>query len=264
MTTKLTKKPVTKKTTVKTPATKAREKKPVGKSIIEAPVIVEAADDFTPNKNYIKPTVSEVSSSNWWLDNTINENWAYVEKMFTPEECKKIIEIGESGTLASPMTYGVVGDLNHSEEDIKKIAKIRRSPIAWIRSDLQDNHWIYQRMAEAIKTINNQFFGYELTEIQSLQFTSYDVKEKGFYGKHIDMMYRGTGTRKLSVTIQLSDPANYEGGDLLLHTSGTPEKPEKKQGMGVFFPGYTLHEVTPVTKGKRYSLVAWVLGPKFK
>ena len=57
---------------------------------------------------------------------------------------------------------------------------------------------------------------------------------------------------------------DYEGGELLLHTGENPERPMKKQGMGVFFPGYTLHEVTPVTKGKRYSLVAWVLGPKFK
>jgi PKHD-type hydroxylase len=258
------KKPVAKKTPVKTPATKAREKKPVDKSIIEAPVIVESTDEFKPSKKYIKPTISEVGASNWWLDNTINENWAYAESVFTPEECKKIIEIGESGTLASPMTYGSVGDLTHSEQDIKKVSKVRRSPIAWIRSDLQDNRWIYERMTEAIKTINSRFFEYELTEIQSLQFTSYDAKEKGFYGKHIDMMYNGTGTRKLSVTVQLSDPSKYEGGDLLLHTAENPEKPMKKQGMGVFFPGYTLHEVTPVTKGKRYSLVAWVLGPKFK
>jgi PKHD-type hydroxylase len=256
MTTKLTK---------KTPATKAREKKPVDKSIIEIPINIEFIEDFIPDKKYIKPTVSEISSSNWWLDNnTINENWTYAEKLFTPEECKKIIEIGESGTLASSMTYGTIGNLNHTEEDIKKVSMTRRSPIAWIRSDLQDNHWIYQRMAEAIKLVNDQYFGYHLTEIQSLQFTSYDAKEKGFYGKHIDMMYRSNGTRKLSVTVQLSDPANYEGGDLLLHTSGTPEKPIRKQGMGVFFPSYTLHEVTPVTKGKRYSLVAWVLGPKFK
>jgi len=264
MTTSSTKKPVAKKTPVKTPATKAREKKSVDKSIIEAPIIVEASDEFKPNKKYIKPTTNEVASSNWWLDNTINENWAFVERVFTPEECKKIIEIGESGTLASPMTYGMTGGFDNVEENVKKVAKIRRSPISWIRSDLEDNRWIYLRMTEAIKTINQQFFGYELTEIQSLQFTSYDAKEKGFYGKHIDMMYQGTGTRKLSVTVQLSDPNKYEGGDLLIYYGEKPDKPEKKQGMGVFFPGYTLHEVTPVTKGKRYSLVAWVLGPKFK
>ena len=163
------------------------------------------------------------------------------------------------------MKYGSVGDLgNLDEETMKMVSKVRRSPISWIRSDIQENHWIYLRMTEAIKTINSQFFGYDLTEIQSLQFTSYDAKEKGFYGKHIDMMYKSTGTRKLSVTIQLSDPSDYEGGELLLHTAENPERPMKKQGMGVFFPGYTLHEVTPVTKGKRYSLVAWVLGPKFK
>ena len=257
---------LTKKSPAKiTPATKARSKKPVDKSIIEPPIVVQPTDDFKPNKKYIKSATNEVSSSSWWLDNVVNENWAYAERIFTPEECQKIIEIGESGTSASPMKYGSVGDLgNLDEETMKMVSKVRRSPISWIRSDIQENHWIYLRMTEAIKTINNQFFGFDLTEIQSLQFTSYDAKEKGFYGKHIDMMYKSIGTRKLSVTIQLSDPSDYEGGELLLHTGENPERPMKKQGMGVFFPGYTLHEVTPVTKGKRYSLVAWVMGPKFK
>jgi PKHD-type hydroxylase len=119
-------------------------------------------------------------------------------------------------------------------------------------------------MRDAVKNINDQFFNYDLTEIQSLQFTSYDGKEAGFYGKHIDMMYTGAGTRKLSVSIQLSSGDDYEGGDLLLHTRDDPERPHRQQGTGIFFPGYTLHEVTPVTRGKRYSLVAWILGPRFK
>jgi len=243
----------------KTPATRARERKPKAAKVIgNEPVI---------NKKYVakpKMMAEYASSFNWWLDAVTNENWAYATGLFSPEECKKIIEIGTSGTLASPLTYGTVGDLNQSEDDIKKVAEIRRSPIAWIRSDTADTHWIFQRIRDGIKNINDQFFNYDLTEIQSLQFTSYEEKDKGFYGKHIDMMYKGNSTRKLSVSIQLSASDDYEGGDLLLHTRENPERPHRDQGTAIFFPGYTLHEVTPVTKGKRYSLVAWVLGPRFK
>jgi len=242
----------------KTPATKAREKKPKSKDILEEKVPVL-------DKKKMPPAAADYASSfNWWLDSTTNENWAYAHNVFTPEECKKIIEIGTSGTLASPLTYGIVGDLQKSELDLKKLAKIRRSPVAWIRSDIPDNAWIFQRIRDVVKNINDKFFNFDLTEIQSLQFTSYDSKEKGFYGKHIDMMYVGAGTRKLSVTIQLSESNDYSGGDILLHTRDEAETPHRNQGTAILFPSYTLHEVTPVTKGKRYSLVAWVLGPRFK
>jgi PKHD-type hydroxylase len=257
-------KPATKATKVvkKSAATAAREKNPkITKILTENK---QGVSDFKPNKDLIPKIADYASSFNWWLDTTTNENWAYAHNIFTPEECKKIIEVGTSGRLASPLTYGTVGDLTQHEDNLKEVAKVRKSPVAWIRSDIQENHWIFQRMRDAVKNINDQFFNYDLTEIQSLQFTSYDGKEAGFYGKHIDMMYTGAGTRKLSVSIQLSSGDDYEGGDLLLHTRDDPERPHRQQGTGIFFPGYTLHEVTPVTQGKRYSLVAWILGPRFK
>ena len=230
-------------------------------AVIEEKKVIKPIKKYLPKtKEVLKPNVG-----NWFLEVPMpNENWAYFNNIFTAEECKKIIEIGTNEKLATPLEYGLVGELQNVEKNIEKLSEIRRSPISWLKSDIEDTHWIYRRITDVIKNINEQFFKFDLTEIQNLQFTCYDSEEKGFYGKHIDMMYRSTGTRKLSVTVQLSDPSKYEGGDLLLHTGDNPEKPMKKQGMGVFFPGYTLHEVTPVTKGKRYSLVAWVLGPKFK
>lgn len=70
--------------------------------------------------------------------------------------------------------------------------------------------------------------------------------------------------RKLSMSLQLSDPNDYEGGELLLHLSHNPTVISKQKGMMVFFPSHTLHEVTPVTKGERYSLVAWIHGSKLE
>lgn len=229
--------------------------------------VVEVIGEDTPavNPEFLpKPTADVASSFNWWLDLTTNENWAYVHDMFTKEECEQIIEIGTSGIDATPLTYGQVGGGAQGSPSVEETVKVRRSPIAWIRSDVQSNRWIFERLTNHIVGINKQFFNYDLTDIQSLQFTRYDGSEGGFYGKHIDMMYQGTGTRKLSVSVQLSDGGDYEGGDLLLHTRDDPERPFKQQGTGIFFPSWTLHEVSPVTKGIRYSLVAWIQGPRFK
>jgi PKHD-type hydroxylase len=68
--------------------------------------------------------------------------------------------------------------------------------------------------------------------------------------------------RKLSLVCQLSDPSEYEGGELQINT-GEIFTPEKQKGTVILFPSYLLHRVTPVTKGTRRSLVLWIEGPAF-
>jgi len=70
--------------------------------------------------------------------------------------------------------------------------------------------------------------------------------------------------RKLSVSLQLNKSKDYEGGDLNLYYNNNPIKMLREQGTLIVFPSYTLHEVTPITKGERNSLVAWVSGKQFK
>jgi PKHD-type hydroxylase len=82
------------------------------------------------------------------------------------------------------------------------------------------------------------------------------------YGWHLD--YGGGISRKLSLAIQLTDPSEYEGGNLQIMTSGEPQNMRKQRGLIAVFPSYVLHQVTPVTQGSRQSLVAWVSGPAFK
>ena len=83
------------------------------------------------------------------------------------------------------------------------------------------------------------------------------------YGWHQD--FGGLLSRKLSLVMQLSDPEEYEGGELQIMVGG--EKPisiNKQKGLVVVFPSWAVHQVTPVTKGLRQSLVAWVSGPNFR
>jgi PKHD-type hydroxylase len=64
--------------------------------------------------------------------------------------------------------------------------------------------------------------------------------------------------------LQLSDPSQYEGGNLQVMTGGEPTNVSKQRGLIAVFPAYTLHQVTPVTQGTRQSLVAWISGPPFR
>ena len=72
-----------------------------------------------------------------------------------------------------------------------------------------------------------------------------------------------TSSRKISIVVQLSDPLEYEGGELQISDGGTNRVCEKTKGTIIIFPSYLLHRVTPVTKGTRRSLVLWVTGPPF-
>jgi PKHD-type hydroxylase len=71
--------------------------------------------------------------------------------------------------------------------------------------------------------------------------------------------------RKLSFSIQLSNPNDYEGSELQINTGGPIYNTvPKEQGTLVAFPSFIMHKVTPLTRGKRYSLVAWIHGPNWK
>ena len=69
--------------------------------------------------------------------------------------------------------------------------------------------------------------------------------------------------RKLSITVQLSDPSDYEGGDLQFLITREPVTAKREKGNAIVFPSFMIHQVKPVTKGVRYSLVCWCSGPAF-
>jgi|TARA_Y100000015_G_C2390880_1_gene90073 PKHD-type hydroxylase len=180
------------------------------------------------------------------------EDWAYTESIFSEEDCEKIIEQGKKAHLERATVF----DPN------LKIDTIRDSYVSWVYPNTELTVY-YRRLTDVITELNNRFFKFDLYGfIEGLQFTYYKAPG-GFYGKHLDRGLNGL-TRKLSFVIQLSDPAEYEGGELLLHLGAEPTKIKKKRGYMAVFPSYSLHEVTPVTKGERYSLVGWITGPQFK
>lgn len=174
--------------------------------------------------------------------------------VFTSEECDKIIEYGRSLEVTS-------GQTGHNEE-VSNDDSVRKSKVSWIGWN-QETDWIFQRLFDWSVKINNQFYQFDLTGFfEKIQFTEYEAPD-GHYTWHSDGGAKEFSNRKLSIVVQLSDPKKYEGGELQFFT-GSEVSIEKKKGGTTFFPSYMQHRVTPITKGKRYSLVIWVSGPPFR
>jgi PKHD-type hydroxylase len=190
------------------------------------------------------------TTSAWPFQKDYVEHWAYWDNLFTKEECEQIIALGKKTGVSKATIFSGIDD------------DTRKSNTAWLFPDA-DTRWMFERISPVVMSLNEKFFGFDLFGLaEGFQFTEY-VAPDGDYKSHTD---RGISlpVRKLSVTIQLSDDKDYEGGNLLLHYEKDPIKAPTEQGKVIVFPSYMLHEVTPVTKGTRYSLVCWVTGTPFR
>jgi PKHD-type hydroxylase len=191
-------------------------------------------------------------SPTWLFNVDTVERWAYWDNAFTPEECEQIINQCKAFKLKQAIIEG--------KDPYNK--EIRESNVCWITPDTEFN-WLYTRISDLVTRLNDDYFKFDLYGFtEPLQFTEYKAPT-GHYDFHVDKIYNGD-LRKLSIVVQLSDPEEYEGGDFELMDSNEPEKLSRKRGTMLAFPSYTLHRVTPTSKGERYSLVCWVSGPNFK
>ena len=185
-------------------------------------------------------------SWNFYLDQL--NSYAYLEKAFTKEECETIIKIANAKGLIKGKTKGQ--------------SDVRQSQICWLYSS--DNlDWVFKKITDIVLNLNNRFFQFDIFGLnEGFQFTNYKAPSDK-YGKHVDRTLDFV-VRKLSISIQLTDPKEYEGGELYLYDDDKGTLMDKKQGTLILFPSYILHEVTPVTKGERNSLVSWVTGKQFQ
>lgn len=84
----------------------------------------------------------------------------------------------------------------------------------------------------------------------------------GHYGPHVDNALMGSGATRLrtdiSFTLFLSNSADYEGGELVIHTAGLTQVVKGDWGQLVLYPSTSIHEVKPVTRGERIVCVGWI------
>jgi len=177
--------------------------------------------------------------------------------LFTPSQCQDIINMGHK----QKSEEAKVGhkDGSQGKYDTKK----RITTISWIPFTAMPD--MYRIIEKSMNQANGNHFGYEgmtLTELS--QFTEYP--KGGFYDWHMDAEVncrQEPPVRKISMTILLSDPSEFEGGDLEFMTEGN-RPPQLLQGQAIYFCSLLRHRVAKVKKGIRRSLVMWFGGPPFK
>jgi len=178
-----------------------------------------------------------------------------VEPVLTPQQCDELIRIGQS----EPNIDATIGaddkNIDHS---------YRESNISWIPFDKAVP--IYQVIRKWIETTNNNYFNFNTIQLSEQgQYAEYS--KGGFYNWHMDSSVEMSAmpiVRKISMTLLLNDPKEFEGGNLEIYygdkLTSQKNKFKLKRGYAVFFASFLLHRVEPVTEGNRKSLVMWFGG----
>ena len=183
--------------------------------------------------------------------------WHWKQEL-SPEICQDLINLGK-GKWNAATTIG-------SEQDGVSLKNTRKSDVVWL-----EDQWVYDLIWPYMASANEQAgWNYEISAAESCQLTRYT--KGGFYSWHKDGIgshnevftnpdnkFLHGNTRKLSMSIILND--DFESGDFEVYKGDVPKLPK---GSVIVFPSFIDHRVAPVTKGTRYSLVAWFLGPPFK
>jgi len=188
-----------------------------------------------------------------WVNDS--QNWMYFEEFFTPEDLKWIEENVQEIDPKEATTFS--GN-----------TKGRSSKVRWIPQN-EKWEWLYNSLMNLSKNANESLWGFDLKSApEEIQYTEYHSDENGHYGWHQDIGPDIASSRKVSITVQLSSPEEYEGGNLQISRGGLGDNSgydmPKGKGTVVIFPSYMMHRVTPVTSGIRKSFVLWVGGEHYK
>ena len=197
----------------------------------------------------------------FWVPQHREPRWkSYVvettEPVLTPQQCDEFIRIGQS----EPQ---VKGTTNMNDADSQKY---RKSTISWILLNKEEATPTYQIIKKWMETINSNHFGFDAMQMtEHGQYAEYS--KGGFYNWHMDSsvgMSNMPPVRKISMTLLLNDPKEFEGGELEMYggdrLNSQSNKFKLKRGYAIFFASFFLHRVNPVTKGNRKSLVMWFGG----
>lgn len=186
-------------------------------------------------------------------NNTDPLNYYFYEEGFTREELNKIEKETAKLPLHSASTFRSGGD------------NTRNSKIKWVPQNTQW-WWLYEKLHNMAIEANSTLWKFGLFNMpEKIQYTEYLASQNGKYEWHQDIGPAHGSIRKVSITVQLSEPDDYEGGDLELFMGGSFDDPNivkapRKAGCVFIFPSFLMHRIAPVTKGTRKSFVLWLGG----
>ena len=186
-----------------------------------------------------------------------------IEAAFGEIELKRLEKQMKNLPETQALTHGD-SNFGSADEDSERLAWEKGLPFD------NDFSWVYSKLQDLTWDINQETWNFELLAmLEPAIYLRYKSSEKGKYDFHVDCGGNGPSAyRNMSLIVLLSDPNDYEGGDILfqdyLGTDGEDMLYPKTKGTVIFFPSFLRHAVTPVTKGERKSLVLWVHGKPFR
>ena len=181
-----------------------------------------------------------------------------------PVICRQLHNVLGNGEIANILSYTETQEVRDGRLGNGKVnPDIRRSKILFLPID-EHTKWLYNKIGKLISDVNQSAFNFAIDALQPIQYTEYHAEDSGTYHDHLDWAPNVITPRKLSLCLQLTNGADYDGGDLLIKTSTNPITASRTKGDALIFPSFLLHGVTPVTRGIRKSLVVWVEGPEWK
>lgn len=197
------------------------------------------------------------------MESYMNGEWCYFHNYFSEDECESIIDLAKKTINPQQATMG------DESRDASYINDYRKSEIRWIYPTMTEFEFVFDKMWKMAVKANDEFFNFHMSRLNYLQFACYNEKNQGEYKRHHDVFWMNKDSkyhRKLSATVQLSDPSTYIGGNFEIYNvqEKIDENKCRDQGTAIFFPSFYDHAVTPVTNGERCSLVAWFEGPKWR
>ena len=144
---------------------------------------------------------------------------------------------------------------------------LRRTLVAWVERK-PETDMLYRRIEEAVLALNARFFRFDLSGLASFQYALYGGPEGGHFDWHKDYGRDPSDPtrepRKLTLSLQLSDPSDYQGCELQVRAGNQIDTAPRARGTLVAFPANVLHQVTPIRSGTRKTLVVWAVGPEFR
>lgn len=187
--------------------------------------------------------------------------YVYHRPLLTPEECARIRAYAAAQFLRPGTVGNAVNGEFRTDETYRKVATCQ-IPVGG------EFDAMYAKIAERVRASNEAHFGFDIHGLwQGLEYLRYDFTSMGpvgHYDWHQDFGGGVASLRKISLSIQLSSPSEYDGCRLQLFTDRTVDPGCVELGDGVMFPSWLPHCVTPITRGTREALVAWVAGPRFR
>ena len=163
------------------------------------------------------------------------------ENVISQHRCDEIIEFGKNNVVKGVNKYPGLFQISFNS------------------CLLPLDHFVHSLLQEVWDEASN-FIGTNIDFVEPYELKQYNTKD--FFGKHTDN-YNSLSEdidRKITMSIQLSDDKDYVGGDLHILN----QQSSRKKGSIIAFPSLFTHQVNPIVKGERWSLISWAWGPEWK